>query len=158
MSSCTPESPCTAEARCDSCARDLALLTASGDPWRAIALPHGWTRRHDPIGHQGADVTLYDDEGEPAGSYGHVSSHRESSPHSYWLSGGQQHPTEADCVAAIIRRHLQLVGCPSCDGIGYHLPPWSNRPLDRVPCDYCDSSGLVTRKQCRAFTDFGGAA
>lgn len=34
---CTPEQPCTHADRCESCARDLALVSSYGDPYAAIA-------------------------------------------------------------------------------------------------------------------------
>lgn len=70
-----------------------------------ITLPEGWTRRHNPVGHLGADTVLHDEAGAFVGSYGWVGSHRSNPvPGLNWQCGGQRMASEQACIDELERR------------------------------------------------------
>lgn len=73
-------------------------------------------------------------------------------------------PTTID-PAEVIRQTLaafdaahphRFTNCPACEGVGYYLQVDAvrDRPLDRVPCTFCDGSGLVLPEEA---ADWDGA-
>jgi hypothetical protein len=65
------------------------------------------------------------------------------------MTADEKHTAIAEVIARLEATHPhQFVNCPSCEGVGYHLPVWARtdadpRELDRVQCPCCDGSGLV---------------
>lgn len=82
---------------CAECAPDLALLPS-------LRLPEGWSTRSNPIGRLGADIILYDADGDWVGCYGYVSGHREDGPAGMWMCGGVRMRSQQACVDALVGR------------------------------------------------------